>query len=262
MIFWLQVLLIVYCAVGIGLYYLQDKIIFQGEKLSADYKFNFPGRFDEINIALNATDTINLVKFYPQDSSRGVVLYFHGNRSNVNRYATYIQPFLKNGYEVWMPDYPGYGKSKGNVSEKGLYSMAYQVRKLAGTSFSDDHIILYGKSLGSGLAAYAASASNNKLLILETPYNSVPDIFRSYAWMFPLSRIIKYKIPTNEFIDGLKFPVVVFHGTDDGVIRYSNAIKLKNSMKPTDKFYTIPGGEHKTVNRSDIYFAAIDSLLQ
>ncbi len=259
----LQVLLIIYGVVGISIYYLQDKIIFHPVKLETNYKFNFPGKTEEMTIALNSDDSINLVKFFPvKFPSKGVVLYFHGNRQNVERYAKFTEVFLRNGYEVWVPDYPGYGKSRGALTEINLYKTGWAVRKLAAVSFSNDCVIIYGKSLGSAVAAYTATGMPAKELILETPYYSMRQVFRSYGWMYPVSRLVKYELPTYKYIDGLKMPIVIFHGTNDGVIRYSDAYMLKPYLKLGDEFITIPGGSHNTVNLSPIYFKKMDSLLR
>ena len=122
---WLKVIIILYCAIGITLYYLQEKFLFHPEELSAAYVYHFDVPFEEINIPFNKTDTINMVKFFPKDTvRRGVVLYFHGNKQNIERYAKFAVNFTSLGYEVWMEDYPGFGKSVGDRTEKKLYEEA------------------------------------------------------------------------------------------------------------------------------------------
>ncbi|MCC6693637.1 MAG: alpha/beta hydrolase, partial [Chitinophagaceae bacterium] len=80
----LKIFIIIYCGIGIALYYLQEKFLFHPLKLEASHQFSFSQKFTEINIPFNKEDTCNLVKFFPKDSARrGVVLYFHGNRENV-----------------------------------------------------------------------------------------------------------------------------------------------------------------------------------
>jgi hypothetical protein len=237
--------------------------MFHPRPLASDHKFIFPGKFEELNIPINSTDTINLVKFFPQlVPAKGLIIYFHGNRDNVERYAKFTDIFLRNGYEVWIPDYPGYGKSRGDLSEQNLYTFGWAVRKLAAVNYGDDSVIIYGKSLGSGIAAYSATLMPAKMLILETPYYSMREVFRTYGWMYPIDRLIKYELPTYKYLDGLKLPVVIFHGTDDGVIRYSNAAKLKPFLKSSDEFYTISGGSHNTINLDEKYFQVMDSLLR
>ena len=167
----------------------------------------------------------------------------------------------KHGYEVWMEDYPGYGKTTGKRTEKKMYAEALQVQKMAAARFGKDSIILYGKSLGTGIAAYVASQSNNKRLILETPYFSIPALFSSYAPIYPTSAMSRYKFPVNEFLAEVNYPVTIFHGTDDGVIPYRNSRQLKKVLKPTHEFITIEKGTHHNLNGIVLFKQKLDSLL-
>ena len=238
--FWVKIVVIMYCGAGITLYYMQDTFLFHPKKLESDHVFNFKTPFKEFNIPVNKTDTISMIKFFPADSiPKGLVIYFHGNMGNVEYYGPFANEFTKYGYEVWMPDYPGYGKSTGERNEKKLYDEAWLVQKLAMNSYHSNNIIIYGKSLGTGIAAYTASVSKCRQLVLETPYYSITDMFAHYAWMYPVSLMVKYKIPTGQFLEDVKAPVIIFHGTADKIIPYSCAEKLKSSMKAGDQFVTI-----------------------
>ena len=259
---WVKILLLLYASIGIALFYLQEKFLFHPTKLASNHTFIFDGKFEEIRIALNETDTMSLVKFFPADSvKKGVVIYYHGNMNNIEHYAAYTKPFLKLGYEVWIEDYPGFGKSTGEITEKKLYDQALQVKKMADLKYGTDSIVIYGKSLGTGIAAYVASNTKAKMLILETPYYSIPALYNCYAPIYPSSTMAKYKIPTNEYLLDVKYPIVIFHGTTDGVIPYRSASKLKAVLKQTDKFITVPNATHKNINGTKIYYDAIDSLL-
>jgi alpha-beta hydrolase superfamily lysophospholipase len=259
---WLKVIIIIYSGIGIALYYLQERFLFHPEKLSKAYVYHFEMPFEEINIPFNNADTLNMVKFFPTDSVRkGVVVYFHGNRENIERYAKFAGNFTKYGYEVWMEDYPGYGKSTGDRTEKKMYEQALQVQKMAAGKYGKDSIIIYGKSLGTGIAAYVAKASRNQRLILETPYYSIPSLFSCYAPIYPTGKMSTYKIPSNEYIADVKYPVSIFHGTNDGVIPYRNAARLKAVLKPTDEFITIEKGTHHDLNSFDLFKQKLDSLL-
>lgn len=258
----MKIFILVYCGIGIALYYLQEKILFHPQKLERSYKFNFKQPFTELNIPFNATDTLNMIKFFPTDSVRkGVVLYFHGNMKNVEHYAKFVTSFTKHGYEVWMPDYPGFGKSTGERTEKKLYTIAYELQKMAALSFGSDSIVIYGKSLGTAVAAYTASVKPCKLLILETPYYSIPSLFRSYAFMYPASVMSNYKLPTYEFLQEVKAPVAIFHGTGDWVVPYRSGVRLKKFLKPSDVFIKIPDGSHNNLSESPDYQQSLDSLL-
>ena len=259
----IKIAVLIYCAVGIALFYLQEKLLFHPKPLKKDHQFNFDQHFEELLVPFNETDTMSLIKFLPEVGQRkGIVVYYHGNMENIEHYAAFAKPFTALGYEVWMEDYPGFGKSTGNITEKKLYAQAEEVKKMADAVYNPDSIIVYGKSLGTGIAAYVASHTQAKLLVLETPYYSIPSLFNCYAFIFPTERMSTYKIPTYSFLENVNYPVVIFHGTDDGVIPYRCAKKLETVLKPTDKFITVPGADHKNINASKIYYTAIDSLLR
>jgi len=259
---WLKIIVILYLGLGITLYFLQDKFLFHPVPLAADYAFHFADPFHEVNIVTNGKENLNLIQFFPKDSVRkGVVLYFHGNVENVNRYAKFADLFTKNGYEVWMPDYPGFGKSTGELTEKNLYQVASLTYTLANKKYPKDNIVIYGKSLGSGIASQLASVKDCRVLILETPYYSIPDLFSYYAPIYPTHLMSKYKIPTYKYLGNVKAHIGIFHGTDDEVIPYRRAVKLKSSLKPTDEFIVIQGGKHNNLNNFDTLQKKINNLL-
>lgn len=259
----LALLLVLYVAAGIALYFLQDAILFHPEKLDEDYVFRFDEPFREINIPVTDKKNLNILQFTVQDSvCKGVVLYFHGNRKNNTRYAPYVKYFTSKNYEVWMPDYPGFGKSTGERSEKILYEDAYRVYRLARNRFSADSIIIYGKSIGTGIATQLAATRDCRRLILETPYASIDDLGRHYFFIYPVRLMTKYKLPLSQYLEKVTAPVTIFHGTKDEVIPYKQAVKLMTKLDQKGEFITIEKGKHNTLTEFEIYQRKLDSLLQ
>ena len=253
---------LVYCSVGIALYHLQEKLLFHPKALPKDFQFKFDIPFKEVNIPMTETENLNLIQFFPKDSIRkGVVIYFHGNSDNVTRYAKHATNFTKHGFEVWMPDYPTYGKTTGKLTEENFYRQAKEVYKLAHTKFSADSIIVYGKSLGSGVASHIAANYECKRLILETPFYSIPTLFSHYAPIYPVKRISHFDFPVGENLKEVKAPVTIFHGTDDDVIPYDNVAKLKKDLKAGDEFVTIENGTHDNLAYSRVFQSKLDSVL-
>ncbi len=248
---------------GIAFYYLQEKIFFHPKALAHNASFNFKQPLVEKTIAVDAGTSYHLVQFTVHDTIRkGIVLYFHGNKENVNHYADRANQFTQNHYEVWMPDYPGFGKSTGNLSEKGLYEEALQIYKLARIQYPPSQIIIYGRSIGTGIAAQLASVRDCKKLLLETPYYSFTSLIRLVAWMYPLDMILQYKFPTHEYLAKVTAPVSIFHGTGDRLIPYFNASRLKNKLKSGDEFITIEKGSHNDLDKFPLMQKKLDSLLQ
>ena len=257
----IKIIALVYILIGILLYFLQEKFIFHPTKLPADYKYQFDIPFRQIDLAVTAEKNLSIVQFTVPDSIRkGIVLYFHGNRQNINRYAKYAVNFTRNRYEVWMMDYPGYGKSTGKRSEQILYDDALLLYKMAISKVSLEHIILYGKSLGTGIAAQLASVRDCRRLILETPYYSIDALAKNYFFIYPVILMSKYAIPTYRNFELIKAPITIFHGTKDQVIPYKQAKWLANK-KPGTELITIEKGKHNNLPDFSLFHHKLDSLL-
>lgn len=260
---WLKVFILLYCLIGIVIYYGQDRILFHPEPLAADYQYNFSYPFKEVNIPYTRKDNINIIQFTtPQPKPKGVVLYFHGNKKNISWYAKAAPEFTSRGYEVWMMDYPGFGKSTGAFTEQQLYNWALVFYKLAQGHYSKDSIIIYGKSMGTGIAAQLATKRDCKALILESPYYSFPSIIGSWLPVYPLNKMIHFKLPTGQYLQEITNPVVIFHGEDDNTIPLRNAKQLKPFLKPADEFITIEDGHHNDLPGFPMYKQKLDSLLK
>ncbi len=258
----LKIAVIVYVVCGVVLYFFQGKILFRPRKLPADHSFSFQQPFNEINLPVNDEKNINIIQFTVVDSVRkGVVLYFHGNRKNIERYAPFAVNFTRNNYEVWMIDYPGFGKSTGKRTEKIMYADAALLYKMARTRFSKDRIIIYGKSLGTGLAAQLASVRDCKRVILETPYYSMDALVKHYAFLYPVEWMTKFHFPSYKYFKNIEAPITLFHGTKDEVIPYRQAVRLARE-NPGVNLITIEKGKHNNLNESSLFHRQLNSLLQ
>jgi uncharacterized protein len=260
---WLKITALVYVLGGIALYLLQDAILFHPVSLKQNHSYGFTQPHKDISIPLNEKDTLNLIDFLPADTiARGIVLYFHGNKRNIAWYADYIPHFTRHGYEVLMIDYPGYGKSTGKLTEEKLYAWALQVYQMACRKFSADSIIIYGKSMGTGIAAQLASIRNCKQLILETPYYDFPSVVSHYLPIYPVRRMLHYKLPNYQYLPLVKAPITIFQGTNDWLVTHSNAEKLIPLLKKGDEFITIKGAGHNNLYRYPEVLLKLDSLLR
>jgi hypothetical protein len=260
---WLKVIILVYCLIGLVIYYLQDKLLFHPEPLAANHPYKFAVPFTEVNLPFTRASTINIIQFHAKDTAaKGVVLYFHGNKKNIERYAAAAPLFTGKGYHVWMIDYPGFGKSTGTLTEQTLYDWALVFYKLARARYSPDSIIIYGKSMGTGIASQLASIRNCKALLLEAPYYSVPSLLDSRLPIYPSNKMIHFKLPTWQYLQQVSAPVTIFHGSDDGTIPYRNAKKLQPYLKPTDLFVTVEGADHNDLREFPLYRQKLDSLLK
>lgn len=265
---WVKIALLLYGIVGIAAYYLQERLIFQPTAAGRQVVYNFQGQpHTELNLAYDKETNLNIIEFQAVDRSKdslakGVVLYFHGNGGNVGRYGRHATDFTVTGYEVWMIDYPGYGKSTGVCSEQKLYDYALVFYKLARSRWKPSQIILYGRSLGTGIAAELASVRDCRRLILESPYYSMTSLGGYYLPLYPWSRLLHYHFPTYSYLPAVTAPITIFHGSRDRTIPYSNAQRLRPLLKDGDEFVTIDGGGHDDLHAFPLFRQKLDSVLK
>jgi uncharacterized protein len=261
---WLKIFLLLYSIAGIALYYGQDYLLLHPVAVDRSVQYDFGQPYVEVNLPYDKETNLNIIEFKaaPDSLAKGVVLYFHGNRRNISWYAKYATDFTSKGYEVWMLDYPGFGKSTGPISEQKLYEYALQVYKLARSRWQPSRIILYGKSLGTGIAAELASVRDCRRLILECPYFSLESAARHYFAIYPLSSMLHYHFPTNRYLPSVTAPITIFHGSRDGLIPYSNAERLKPLLKPGDEFITIDGGGHNDLHDFPSFRQALSRVIE
>lgn len=259
---WFIVLSSVYCLVGVFIYQFQNYFLFQRVALPGDHKYDFSYPHREINLAFNKESNINIVQFLVSESTKkGVVLYFHGNKRNIEWYAKSVPQFTKQNFEVWMIDYPGFGKSTGELTENILYAYAIQLYKLALKQFDSSEIIIYGRSMGCGIAAYLASIRPCKALLLETPYYSLSSVTSHFFPIYPMDLMTRIKLPAYEYISNVRAPITIFHGTNDWVIPLRNSKKLIPFLKPNDEFVIIQNGSHNDLGRFAEFTERLDSVL-
>lgn len=258
----LKVLLILYVMIGASLYFLQEKLLFLPTVLAQNYQYEFNYPYEELFLKPEDGVSINAIHF-KKENPKGVILYFHGNAGDLSRWGHIAEFFVDKNYDVLIMDYRTYGKSTGKLSEQAFYDDAQYCYEYLLKQYSENDIVLYGRSLGTGIANYLASKYQPRQLILETPYYSILDVARQRFPIFPVKSLLKYEFPSNEFITKVECPITIFHGTNDTVVPYSSAEKL-NTVAPEDKtaFITIKGGGHNNLVDFEIYRDKIDEVLQ
>lgn len=250
----------IYLAGGIALYFVQDKLLFHPEVLPESYKFKFDVPFEELLIPVNNKVKLSAVLF-KAERPRGMVLYFHGNAMNINRYAKMMRNFTRNNYDVLILDYRGFGKSTGRLTEEALFGDALLMYKVARTRFAPWQIVIYGKSIGTGIAAQLASVRDCRRLVLETPYYSLEDVAGDVAPIYPVGWLLNYKLPTYTYLPKVTAPVTIFHGTEDETVPYESGKRLEALFKKGDEFVTLEGGEHNNLNDYPLFHRKLDSVL-
>lgn len=254
------VLATLYVAVCGYLYFGQEGILFFPEKLGKKYTFDYSGNFEELNVKTSDGILLNGLLF-KADSSKGLVFYLHGNAGSLGTWGDVAQTYADLGYDVFMPDYRGYGKSEGEItSEEVFFSDVQLLYDEMKKKYAENEIIVLGYSIGTGPAAKIASANKPKMLILQAPYFSLTDMMRHEYPIIP-TFLLKYKFATNEFIPLCTMPVVIFHGDADRIIYYESSVKLMELCKKTDTLITLRQQGHNGMTDNPVYRQELRKIL-
>ncbi|MCF6295790.1 MAG: lysophospholipase [Flavobacteriaceae bacterium] len=247
--------------IGASLYFLQEKLIFLPTTLPQDYAYNFSYPFEELFLKSDDGAVINAIHF-KTEKPKGVILYFHGNAGDLSRWGIITEFFVEKNYDVLVMDYRTYGKSSGTLSEQALYNDAQLCYDYLLKHYQESEITIYGRSIGTGMATHLASGNQPNRLILEAPFYSLADVAKHRFPVFPVKRLLKYNFPSYQYIQDVKCPIIIFHGTEDNVIPYTSGENLYNSIVQKEKlFFTIENGGHNNLMEFDSYRKQIQKIL-
>lgn len=263
LLFWTIALLTALYAVICAVYWLlQDRFIFVRSRLPRDHVFQLPDPFEEVFLEPAAGVVLHAL-WFKVPAPKGTVLYFHGNTGSLRRWGRLTGPFTRRGWNVLMVDYRGYGKSRGRLSEAALHADATRWYAWLKEREPEDRIVVYGRSLGSGLAVPVAAAHRPRMLILETPFANLYDPARHQFFLLPYRWLLRYRFRNDKAIRRVRCPVYIFHGRRDPVVPYASALRLY-SLVPSDvqrEMVTLPRGFHSDLARYGRFKRGLTRLL-
>jgi alpha-beta hydrolase superfamily lysophospholipase len=200
--------------------------------------------------------------YFKSKKRKGLIIYFHGNADNVAQWGELSSDFTNKGFDLLMVDYPTFGKSTGRLGQKQLVRMGFDVYDFCEQFYSENKLVLYGRSIGSGLASTVAAQRNPGLVILETPYVDIKTLVDYHAPRYtPTSLILSLSLSNKKCIPLIKCPVLLFHGTDDDIIPYEQAMELSKVLSKKDKLITIEGANHRNLNQYNVYHDELQKAL-
>lgn len=215
-------------------------------------------------ITVDTQDGLRLFGWYkePVSVDKPVILWFHGNGSNVGWTSTRAMPFMKQGYGVLLAEYRGYSSNPGHPTEQGLYQDGRAFIKFLETQgVKDDAIVLYGESIGSGVAVQmAVEHPNIRALVLEAPFTSALDVARRRYPFMPVSLLLKDRYDNLSKMKDIKMPLIVAHGDKDSVVPYAFGKKLYDAAAEPKTMITIQGGGHNDLSDYDVADKIISGL--
>jgi uncharacterized protein len=224
---------------------------------------DFGARFDALTIDTSDGERLHAWSL-PADTPRAYIVYFHGNGGNLSVWAPILVGLAGRGYSLLAVDYRGYGRSTGRPSERGLYRDVDAVVGYAAAHRTPGVPLVYwGRSLGTAMAAHAATVKPPDRIVLEAGFPDAATLMRASPLMALLLRFSSYRFATVDMMQGVKAPVLVMHGDRDGVIPFGVGRALFDRLADPKQFVTIRGGDHNDAVPPDAaaYWSAVDAFI-
>jgi hypothetical protein len=240
--------LFAYAAAVIGLYLFQRRLVYPAH--TAPYHSVSELRLGDLReLRLTAADGVELVAWHlPARPGKPTLLYFHGNAAPLLNRLPRIERFSAAGYGILMPAYRGYSGSGGSASEASLVEDAVTAfDALRESGVNTDDIVLYGESLGTGVAIQLAGRRDVAGIVLDAPYTSLPDVAQLAYPFVPVRPFMTEHFNSREHIQKLDVPVLMLHGTEDPVIPISLGRELFSAANEPKRFVAIEGAAHSNI---------------
>jgi uncharacterized protein len=245
-------------------YTLQFHVIFRPEKLDAALPFDFEDPYEEVWLHTPAKGRIHALWFHAPEtcSPRGVVLYFHGNAGALDRWGDiFRQQFRDYGCDLFIMDYRRFGKSQGPVSEKAFYADALAAYDFLEARYRPEDMVIYGRSMGTGLASHVAAHRKAREVVLETPFASMPDLFYTYYPFLPRLFLFQFRLDNRHWLASVRDPITILAGNEDYVTPLRCANRLRPSLKAQDRFVVIEGAGHHDLADFPAFRKEMDRIL-
>ncbi len=187
-----------------------------------------------------------LAWWVPPRSGLAVLAYFHGNGGNLGNRRDRLRQFAAEGWGVLMPEYPGYGGNPGSPSER-----AFDDAAAAAMSFLDheniEHrrVVVYGESIGTGVATRVAAGRDLGALILESPFSSLVDIARRRFPYLPVGLLLRDRFDQLSRIGQVRCPILVLQGSKDVIVPPDLGRRLFDAApQPKTLWVALAGGHN------------------
>jgi uncharacterized protein len=247
-VIWLAGLVIIFV---VGVRYMERKSLFFPMKQMSSSPADVGLAYEEVY--LNTQDNKKIHGwFIPVEKKGDTILFSCGNAGNISHRLDKISIMNEMGFNVFIFGYRGYGKSEGSPSEQGLYrdiEAAYE-HLVRGRAISPEEIILYGESIGGGVAIELATRTPVKALITEEAFTSVKDM-ASLAFPLIPHFVFSSKFDNLEKVGRIECPKLIIHSIDDEIVPFSQGQSLFEAAREPKEFLGIRGG-HNTAFRDSM----------
>jgi fermentation-respiration switch protein FrsA (DUF1100 family) len=214
-------------------------------------------------VELNVADGVRVLAWtVPPKPGRPVVVYFHGNGGSLAHRVGRFRKLIDDGTGLVALSYRGYGGSDGSPTEDGLIADGRAAYDFARSTYPDASIVLWGESLGTGVAVPIAGEKDVAAVILEAPFTSAADVaFTAYP-ILPVSLLMKDQFRSDARIGKVRAPVLIMHGERDRVVPFRLGERLFALANEPKAFVRFPDGDHEDLDRYDHLAAARKFLAQ
>jgi fermentation-respiration switch protein FrsA (DUF1100 family) len=196
-------------------------------------------------VTLRSADGERLIAWYtPPREGSPVVLYFQGNGGGLDLRAHRFRALAAEGIGVLALNYRGYGGSTGEPTERGLLLDAQAAYEYATARTSADAIVLWGESLGTGVAVATAAKHKCARMVLESPYTSIADVAAATYWYLPARALVKDPFRAEALIGQVTAPVLVLQGARDEIIPVAIGKRLYAMIRAPKRFVSLPDAGH------------------
>jgi uncharacterized protein len=202
-------------------------------------------------VTLSTEDGLSLLSWYlPPRPGQPVIAYFHGNGGHIGYRVERLLRFARQGFGVLMLEYRGYGGNPGTPSETGFYADGRAALGfLEREGVAPNRLVLYGESLGSGVAVQLATQHEIAALILEAPPTSVAEVAQCHFPYVPAARMVADRFDSLSRIAEVKAPILVLHGESDRVVPIRYGRTLFNAAPEPKEGWFVPDAGHEDLAR-------------
>ena len=195
---------------------------------------------------LRADDGVTVHALHlPAPAGARTVVYFHGNSDTIGQSRPLATDLRTRGLGVMLVEYRGYGVSRGaKPTEEGLYLDAKAaLDALAADGLGPDRIVLWGTSLGTGVATEMAKQGRGARLVLVSPYTSIPELGARYVPWVPASIIVRDRFDNLGKAPEIHLPTLIVHGDRDEVVPFDMGCQLRGAF-PDSRLHIVRDGHH------------------
>jgi uncharacterized protein len=189
-----------------------------------------------------------IVWHVPPRPGRPVVIFFPGNGDFLAGRVGWFRDIVADGTGLVAVSYRGYAGSTGHPSEQGLLQDAAAAYDFTAARYAADRMIVWGFSLGTGVAVALAADRQVGKLILEAPYTSTAEVAASLLRIVPVRWLMSDQFRSDERISRVSVPVLVMHGEQDHAIPITFGERLFALAREPKKFVRFPEGGHDNLH--------------